>query len=147
MPLRLLFPLDGSERSFRALERALGMFRGAPGLDLTLLNVMQEGFEGAPEHVVEQYDADEEDEIFPTEASSKRMLAKAQEMCRQAGCAAHERVVRGKVYDEVLKESARHDVLVMHALDRSQIKETLRGSQTEKIARNAKCSVLVVQGT
>ena len=145
MACRVLVPLDGSERSFGALERALDLLRALPGLEVTLLNVMQEGFESAPEHVVEETDRDEKDELFPTEASSRRMLQRGAELCAKRGLAARLAVVRGKVADEIVRASGDHDVVVMHGLDRSGLREKLRFSQTERIARNARCSVLLVQ--
>ncbi|MBI4393656.1 MAG: universal stress protein [Euryarchaeota archaeon] len=143
MVLRLLFPLDGSERSFAAMERALILFKATPGLQVTLFNVMQKGFETAPETTVEEFDEDEGDEIFPTEDSSLRMLAKAQAVCKKHGVAANEKAVKGKVADEIIRETASHDVIVMHSLDRKGFGEVLRGSKTEHIARSAKCLVLL----
>lgn len=143
MVLRALFPLDGSDRSFVAMERALILFKGTPGLEVTLFNVMQKGFETAPEETVAEFDSDEDDEVFPTEQSSLRMLSRAAELCKKHGVAAREKVVKGRVSDEIIRETASHDVVVMHSLDRKGLGEVLRGSKTEYIARHAKCLVML----
>jgi nucleotide-binding universal stress UspA family protein len=145
--MRVLFPLDGSEVSYQALERGLAMLRGAPGLEVTLFNVMQEGFEtaGDPQLVEETFEADEEDEIFPSEASSQRVLAKALAIAQKLGIAAKAKGEMGKPHEEILREAAHHDLLVMHALGPGGLRGKLAGGGTEHLARHAPCSVLLVR--
>ncbi|HVL88238.1 MAG TPA: universal stress protein [Candidatus Thermoplasmatota archaeon] len=144
MTLRILVPLDGSDRSFRALETGLLRLAGAPGLSVTLFTVVHKGFEGAGEDAIARFDEDEQDEIFPTEESARRMLERARQACAKLGVPAVERVVVGSYYDEILRESAQHDLLLMHRLDPGEVREKLRGSRTERLARNARTSVLLV---
>lgn len=139
--MRVLVPLDGSEQSMRSLERAIALLSGSDA-EYTLFCVQHEGFAGAPEDIVEMFDEDEDDEIFPTRAAAKRMLKQAASRC--AGAPTTTKVAEGKVRDEILKEAAAHDLLVMHGLDRSGLREKFRMSNTEFLARNAKCSVLLV---
>lgn len=146
MPLKVLFPLDGSDRSTRAMDQALEMLAPHPDLEVTLFNVVQEGFEDADEGVVEMFDADEDDEIFPTAESAKRMLDEHLAICDEHGVdVVHQRVAVGTHYDAILEEAADHDLVVMHALDEGQLKEKIRFSQTEKLARNVDASVLLVE--
>lgn len=146
MPLKVLLPLDGSDRSTRAMESALEMLGPHPDLEVTLFNVVQEGFEDADEGTVEMFDIDEDDEIFPTVESSKRMLDAHHEICEKHGVDDVEgRVAVGTHYDAILEEAADHDLVVMHALDQGQLKEKIRFSQTEKLARNVDASVLLVE--
>ena len=144
--MRALFPLDGSEASFHALERGLALLKGTPRLEVTVFNVMQEGFEAAgdPELIEETFEADEGDEVFPTEASSQRVLAKALEVARKHGLAVKAKGEVGRPVEEILKEAAHHDVLVMHALGPSNLRDTIKGSTLEHLARHAPCSVLLV---
>jgi len=142
--LRVLVPLDGSDVTFQALDRALAMLRGTPGLRLTLFNVVAEGFDDANEDMVERFDEDEDDEVFPTEEAGRRMLKEAEAICRRHDVQAVTQVVKGKVVQSILDACSGHDMLVMHSLGRSQLRSTLRGSQTEKLARQAGVSVLLV---
>ena len=143
--LRVLVPLDGSQRSFDALRGALKVLAGKPGVRVTLFNVVNEGLEEAEDPRVEEFDLDEEDEVFPNEAASSRMLAKATSICKAERAESVERTVKGNVYESILAACREHDLLVMHVLDESQLKEKLRGSQTETLARKAKIPVLLVE--
>lgn len=145
VPLKVLVPLDGSEASFRALTGALQILEGRGGLQLTLLNVVSQGMADAPDEIVEKYDEDEHDEVFPTVASAERMLERAEQICREHGVEAHHEIVTGGVIESILAACEKHDVLVMHQLERRQLKETMRGSQTEKLARRAGINVLLVR--
>lgn len=144
--MRALFPLDGSEASYQALDRGLALLKGTPRLDVTVFNVMQEGFESAgdPELIEETFEADEQDEVFPSEASSQRVLAKAIELARKHGIAVKAKGEIGRPVEEILKEAAFHDVLVMHALGPSSLRDAVKGSKSEHLVRHAPCSVLLV---
>lgn len=144
MSLKVLVPLDGSAVTFDALEGALTLLKGRAGLKLTLFNVINQGFDDAPEDVVDLFDEDEDDEVFPNEEAGRRMLQKAVAICDKHDVEATTEVVQGKVNKMILDACKRHDLLVMHHLERGQLKETLRGSQTEKLARHATIPVLLV---
>ncbi|MBW3581672.1 MAG: universal stress protein [Euryarchaeota archaeon] len=144
MALRVLAPLDGSETSQKALENGLRILQGVPEVQVTLFNVTHEGFDGAPAEMVEQFDRDEDDEIFPTRSASLRMLERTEALCKGFGVETRSQVVEGKVVDRILEACKEHDLLLMHALDKTQFKENLRGSQAEKIARRAGIAVLLV---
>lgn len=144
MAIQVLFPLDGSDRSHEAMVDGLRLLAGAD-LDVTLLCVMQEGFEDADSDRVQGFDEDEHDEVFPNQDSCDRMLGRAVERCKALGVEATTKVVQGKVPRAILEECASFDLVVMHALDKAQLKEKLRMSSTEKLARQATCSVLLVQ--
>lgn len=145
--MRALFPLDGSDAGFLALERGLELLRGSPRLEVTLFNVRQEGFERTadPQYVAETFEADEADEVFPSEASSQRVLARGLDIARRIGVPAKAKGELGKYEEEILKEAAYHDVLVMHALGPSSLRDTLKGSAAEHLVRTAPCSVLLVR--
>lgn len=145
--MRALFPLDGGEASFQALDKGLTLLRGLPKLEVTLFNVMQEGFEEPtdPEFVQETFEADEQDEVFPSEASSQRVLARALGIAKEHGIAAKAKGEMGRPHEEILQEAQHHDLLVMHAPSPSGLRDALRGSGLEKLMRHAPCSVLLVR--
>jgi nucleotide-binding universal stress UspA family protein len=140
--VRVLVPLDGSERSFAAMERGLAPLRDSR-LEVTLFVVMHKGFEKAGQDRVEQFERDEHDEIFPTEASSLAALHDAQARLKKLGIRSSIKTVRGRVRHEIFKESAHHDVVLMHRLGPSRLLPRLRMSSTLWLARHAKCAVLL----
>lgn len=146
--MRVLIPLDGSEASFAALDRGLALLKGTPRLEVTLFNVMQEGFDQTadPEYVEETFEKDEADEVFPSEASQQRVLARGLDVAKRHGVAVKAKGEIGKPVEEILREAAHHDVLLMHALGASSVKDTLKGSHSEHLVRHAPCSVLLVPG-
>lgn len=146
-PMRVLVPVDGSEETYTALERGLGQLREVPGLEVTLLNVRQEGFEAAndPQYIEETYEADEDDEVFPSEAASQRALERAEAIASAAGLEVASRLEKGNYRKIILELAAEHDVLLMHGLRKSNLKDALKGSATEKLARQAPCTVMLVR--
>ena len=144
--MRVLVPLDGSEASFTALDRGLALLKGTPRLEVTVFNVMQEGFDQSadPEYVREAFEAEQGGEVIPTEASQQRVLARGLDIAKRHGLPVTAKGEIGKPVEEVLREAAHHDVLLMHALGPSSVKDTLKGSRSEHLVRHAPCSVLLV---
>ncbi|HWG90033.1 MAG TPA: universal stress protein [Candidatus Thermoplasmatota archaeon] len=145
MALRVLAPVDGSDITWRAFERGLLLLKGTPGLTVTAFNVRQAGFEGASEDSVESFDKNERDEIFPTAAASERCLREAQEIGKRVGVQVQVKSAEGTHYEAILSEAEHHDVLLMHHLSSSSLKDALKGSRGEDLARNVKASVLFVR--
>lgn len=145
--MRVLFPTDGSTATEEALDRMLELFSGmTQHLEVTLFNVTQEGFEGAdPQYVEETFEADERDEVFPSKEASQRAIDRCLEVARKHGLEPETRVVMGNYKEEILLAAEDFDVLAMHELRGSNLTDRLKGSATEKLARQAPCSVLLVQ--
>lgn len=144
MSLRVLAPIDGSELTWKCFERGLALLTGRPGLVVTALNVRQPGFDGAREDTVEAFDTDEHDEIFPNLAASERVLLRAVELGKALGVQVEPLSAEGTHYDVILQEAKNHDVLMMHRLSKSSFRDTVKGSRTEDLARNAGVSILLV---
>jgi len=144
--MRVLVPVDGSKATEVAVDRGLAMLAGLPGVKVTFLNVRQEGFQepADAQYVAETFEADEDDEVFPSEASSGRALDRCIAIAKRHRVAAEPKVVVGRYRDVILEESAGFDLLLMHALGASNLRDALRGSGTEHLARHAPCAVLLV---
>jgi nucleotide-binding universal stress UspA family protein len=140
--MRVLFPLDGSERSFESMEAALDLLQ-ASQVKATLLVVLQD-FKGAPEEMVQEFEDDTEDEIFPTEESAVVVLRQATKRMRRKGLEMKLKMGKGNIVKEIVAESGNHDLLVMHST-RSTKRFLLRSSRTKQIIRGAKCNVLLMQ--
>lgn len=144
--MRVLFPTDGSTATEEAFERFLSLFEGMhDGLKITVFNVTDEGFDVADHAYIEEtFDADERDEVFPSQEASQRAIDRCFDIAEKHGVEPDAKIVEGTYRDTILEEAERHDVLVMHELRRSNIKDFFKGSKTEKLARRAPCSVLLI---
>jgi nucleotide-binding universal stress UspA family protein len=140
--MRVLFPLDGSERGYAAMEAALDLLQ-AGSVQATLLVVLSD-FQGAPPEVVQEFEEDTEDEIFPTEDSAGVVLRQATQRVRRKGLEMRLKVAKGNVVKEIASESANHDLLVLHSTRAAQ-RFRLRSRRTKAIVRAAKCNVLLMQ--
>ncbi len=147
MTMRILFPTDGSTATEEAFERMLDLLDGmADGAEITVFNVTDQGFEGAdPQYVEETFESDERDEVFPSQAASQRAVDRCVQRADKRGVDVATKIVQGTYKEEILAEAEDHDVLAMHEMRRSNWKDRLKGSSTEKLTRNAPCSVLLIQ--
>lgn len=143
---KALFPLDGSDATYEAVERGLKLLGAAKDHQATFLVVVSKAFRDMPADAREHLEFDDEDELFVRDDEAKAVIAKATEIAKRAKFAnVKGQVVVGKVKEAIIKESAKHDLLVMHALQEDEAAEKRRGSATEEIARRAGCSVLLVR--
>lgn len=140
--MKVLFPLDGSERAFQAMEQALDVLRGSQ-VQATLLVVMQD-FSGAPEEIVQTFEEDTEDEIFPNEESALVVLKQATKRMRRKGLEMKLKMAQGNIVQQVIDESREHDLMVIHST-RATSRWRLHSSRTKKILRGAACNVLLMQ--
>ncbi|MFO1533623.1 MAG: universal stress protein [Thermoplasmatota archaeon] len=139
-PVRVLFPLDGSEPAYEAMAKALRVIPADAEIEATVLVVMQE-FKGASEDMVRRFEEDTDDEVFPTTDSAAQVF---HELRRRVGALAPQvrfKVAKGNVRREILGEAANHDLLVMHATSRGG--SLARGSH--RLARKAPCDVLLIR--
>lgn len=141
--MRVLFPLDGSERGFASMEAALDLLKGM-SVDATLLVVMHD-FKGAPEELVKEFEDDTQDEIFPTEDSAVVVLKQATNRLRRKGLKMTLKVAKGNIVDQIVAESANHDLLVIHSARRTSKMFKLRSSRTKNIIKDSVCNVLLMQ--
>jgi nucleotide-binding universal stress UspA family protein len=145
--MRLLFPLDGSAVTYAAVERTLAMFAAHPKASATFLVVISKALRDMPKEAREHLEYDDEDELFIRDDEAKAVLDKAAALAKKVKFPKSTGIVlAGKVKELILAESAKHDVLVMHHLEKDRRVEERRGSATEELARNAKCGVLLMRG-
>lgn len=124
------------------MEAALDVL-GPANVDATILVVLSE-FKGAPEELVKEFEQDTQDEIFPTEDSAVVVLKQATKRLRRKGLKLKLKMAKGNVVKEIIAESARHDLLVIHSSRPSQ-RFRLRSSRTKRIIRGSICNVLLMQ--
>src|SRR5207245_2231309 len=110
--MRVLFPLDGSEPAYRALETAMRTLPTPASVQATVLVVLQD-FRGAPPDLLEMFKDDPHNELFATAECAEQVF---REVRRRLGPVRIQwRTATGKPHREILAAAKDHDLLVMHA--------------------------------
>ena len=139
--MRILAPLDGTPAAYEALDRALLLLRGAP-VEVTLLHVRDAGAAGMADPMLAAEGAGPV--LALTEAASRDVLARGIDLARRRGARVMAKASTGLARNEILREAAHHDVLVMHHLGASRLADWARGHDADRLAREATCAVLLV---
>lgn len=144
--VKALFPLDGSDVTFATVEKALRLLAGHKDAAATFLVVISKNLRDMPPEAREHLEYDDEDELFIRDDEAKAVLEKALAIAKKVKFAnARGVALAGQVRNVVLSEAKKHDLLVMHALRRSEREDKQHGNMTEEIARASPCSVLLVR--
>ncbi len=140
--IKVLAPIDGSQQSLEALARGMELLRGAE-FEVILLVVMQDGFDQAPEDILQAFDEDEDDQIIPSTSAADRVLDAAAARC--GGVSVQRLCLEGRPREVILEQAENADVLLMCALQKSNLRDRLHMSSGEYLVRRAPCAVLLVQ--
>lgn len=144
--VKALFPLDGSDATYAAVEKALKILGGNREASATFLVVLSKNVRDMPAEAREHLEFDDEDELFIREDEARTVLNRAIEIAKRVKFASAKGIaVAGKVREVVLAEARKHDLLVMHGLRRSERDDKRHGNMTEELARAAGCHVLLVR--
>jgi len=126
---KILVPLDGSEYSWRALEKAVQVSRRFGG-KITLIHVYP-------------------DSIFFEEMrkSGEDILAVGEKRAKTEGVEVESLLLAGHPVEEILRTSREgyFDLIILGSRGVSRIKELLIGSVTSGVTKHAPCSVLVAK--
>lgn len=152
---RIMVPLDGSENSKKALETAINVAKKFDG-EITLINVYSTSLVMSLTMYNEEDDAEEEVDVTSDDVSRMveavreeraEILAEGKKKVEAEGVPVETLLREGHVAQEILKTArdGRFDVIVLGAKGVSRIKEMLLGSVSEKVVRNAPCTVIVVK--
>ncbi len=144
--MRVLFPTDGSEQTEGSFKNLIRLLADKPGLEVTVLVVQHTGMEAADPELVNEFDEDERDEIFPTKESGQRAIESLRQIARPYGIEVRGSVKPGNFQKVILQEAAKFDVLVMHEISKSNLKDFFSGSKIERLLRGAESpAVLLVR--
>lgn len=136
----ILVPVDLGEVSREACQVACGL-AAAHGASLAFLYILPDY--GYP--VVAQYfDAGQEEQALAESEKALAEFVKGQEL---KGVKHQMMVRKGRIYEEVLDaaEEAGADLIVIASRSPKGIDRFMMGSNAEKVARYAKCSVLLLR--
>jgi nucleotide-binding universal stress UspA family protein len=140
--MKVLVPLDGSERSMQAMERGLKLLKTS-NPEVTLLCVQSEGMDKVDEDRRAEYENDPDDEIFATDAEANGMLIGAKARCAAIGVPVDTKVVEGKYLELILAQGRKFDLVLMHSLQKEQLLEKLHMGGAEYLVRRLETAVLL----
>ncbi|MEB3331610.1 MAG: universal stress protein [Synechococcaceae cyanobacterium] len=141
----LLVPTDGSQRSIRALEKAVALAR-ALGARITVLHVRSSG----PMPVSGMGDtldpATVERLLATRRSEAARILAEGEAICARAGVPADGQILDDDLPHRAILAAASRcgcDLIVMASHGRRGLGGLLLGSETQRVLVQAPCPVLV----
>ena len=148
---RILVPVDGSDGSQQALD-ALNSFFDLESADITLLHVIETLW--LPESAEEDASGKADPDFLQTgqvltelRREGEQLLAAARARIAEHHPGVTTSVREGVPANEILNEADQgdYDLVVVGANEASDMKRSVLGSVSSKVAWNAPCSVLVVR--
>jgi nucleotide-binding universal stress UspA family protein len=147
---KILIPTDGSDEAKHAALRGLSLAK-LTGAEVTAIHVLEH-----PHYLGEALALGE---MIPVESEEMResgMYKGLEKMANNSvnfvkdegekmGISVNTRIIEGHAADEIVKLSAEFDLIVLSALGRSCVTDLLLGGVADKVARHAKCPILLVR--
>lgn len=141
VPSKILVPVDGSENSFRAFERALEMAKDT-GAQMTTVLVI----ETPPTVYVESQKL--LDELLKNyRQESAKVLDRYEDVAEKQGLKVESVVMEGDPASNIVgyAEKGGFNMIVMGSRGLGKFKGMVLGSTSRKVLQNAKCPVLIVK--
>jgi nucleotide-binding universal stress UspA family protein len=137
---RALVAVDGTDAAARAVRTAAQLAKASEA-ELVLLTAVS-----VPQHIVLTANMDERSIHHYLERTAQESLTGAVAVLRQEGVGAEVKVVYGPPAETILAEvnSSRADLVVMGRGSRTEPKDFLLGSVSDRVARNVKVPILLV---
>jgi nucleotide-binding universal stress UspA family protein len=151
--LRILIPADGSHASRAAMQTLVDDF-DLQDSSVTLLHVAETpwihvGLDENWSTYAESEQEKSEAGVFEKEMTreAEAILEQARDLLRGTGVAIETSIVEGVPSDEILSEAERgqYDLIAMGASGNQDLKHSMLGSVSFKVAWHAACSVLIVR--
>lgn len=136
---KILVPLDGSEYSLHALEKAIQIAKKFDG-KITLINVYSVGsFNVTPSQVFNY--------VLEMQKMGKIILSEGEKKVKDEGVQVETFLKEGHIVEEIIKKAreSNFDLIVIGAKGISKIKEILLGSVSYGVTSHAPCPVLIVK--
>ena len=136
---KILVPLDGSDHSLSALEKAVQIAKKFDG-KIMLINVYSvNSFRLTPSQVFAY--------VLEIRKSGESILAEGEKIAKAEGIQVETLLKEGHVVEEILKKAreGNFDLIVIGSRGISKMKEILIGSVSHGVTTHATCPVLVVK--
>ena len=136
---KILVPLDGSEHSFNALEKAIQIAKKFDG-QITLIHVFSVGTMSTPS-------SEACESIQEMRKQGKSILARARKKVKAKKIPVKTLIKEGQTVNEILKAATDGDfnLIIIGARGISKLREILLGSVSDGVIRHATRPVLVVK--
>lgn len=137
---RVLAATDGTEAAVRGVAAAAELV-GSSHAEFVLLTAVS-----VPQHMVLTANMDERSIHQYLERTAQEVLTSALDVLRREGVGAEVKVVFGPPPETILAEveATRADLVVMGRGSRTEPKDFLLGSVSDRVARNVKVPILLV---
>lgn len=147
---KILIPVDGSEQAKQAALKGLSLAK-LIGAKVTALHVIEH-----PHYLGEMLAVGDMIPVEPPELRESDMYKGLEKVAKEAvdfvaeegeklGVSVEIKIIEGHPADQIVKLSKEYDLIVLSALGRSCVTDLLMGSVADKVARHAKCPILVVR--
>ena len=146
----ILIPTDGSDEAKHAALKGLSLAK-LIGAEVTAVHILEH-----PHYLGEALALGEMIPMEPPEMKQSGMYKGLEKMAyiavnfvkdegEKMGVSVKTEVIEGHAADEIVKLSAEYDLIVISALGRSCVTDLLMGGVADKVARHAKCPILLVR--
>ena len=141
---KILVPVDGSEQSLEAFEQALSLAKMVNG-EITIIHIAEASFYGSLPF--ELTDVDSAVEVIKKETKNRitMILDNLVQKAQKIGVIAKSKMIKGNIANEIVKESKKHDLIIMGSMGQNALSTLLLGSIAEKVTRHACCPVMLVR--
>jgi nucleotide-binding universal stress UspA family protein len=147
---KILIPTDGSDEAKHAALKGLSLAK-LIGASVTAIHVLEH-----PHYLGEALSLGEMIPMESPEMKESDMYKGLERMANNAvnfvkdegekmGVSVKTEIIEGHAADEIVKLSATYDLIVLSALGRSCVSDLLMGGVADKVARHAKCPILLVR--
>ena len=147
---KILIPTDGSEAAKHAALKGLSL-ASLIGAEVMALHVIEH-----PHYLGEMLAVGDMLPIEPPEMMESDMYKGLERIGREAvdfvkeegeklGVKVTTKIMEGHPADQIVKLSEEYDLIVLSALGRSCVSDLLMGGVADKVARHAKCPILIVR--
>ena len=146
----ILIPVDGSESAKHAAKKGLSLAQ-LIGAKVTALHVIEH-----PHYIGEALAMGEMLPLEPPEMKESDMYRGLEKIAQDAvdfvkeegeklGVKVDTKIAEGHPADIIVGLSKKYDLIVLSALGRSCVSDLLMGGVADKVARHAKCPILLVR--
>ena len=141
---KILVPIDGTALSDVAFTQALSYARIVHG-EITVMHILENNI-----HLPPPFDTTKITPAMRLVETERRGIARSMvsdyvKRSKKEKVKIVTLIVKGNVASEIVKESAKYDLIIMGSIGESPVKSLFLGSNAEKIARHAACSVMLVK--